>query len=117
MLGLALVLVAAAAVLLVVNVFMPHHDLVVLTLKDFRDLPTVTAVTAKPPSLYITIDAAAWASLSPDRRERLVREIGSRAQRVHYNGAVLQTPERRIVGQWFANGKVTVQPDITGTPS
>ncbi len=117
LLAIVLVLLAAALALILFNLLKSPHHLKVLTAEDFRDLHEVVAVQAAPPSLYVTVSSEAWSKLGHSGRTRLVEEVGARAQKVHYFGAVLRTPDGRVVAQWFANGRVTVASDPTKNPS
>ncbi len=70
-------------------------------LSDFRSVKTVVAVTARPPSLYVTVDAAAWGRLKRRQQENVVREIAFDLQRAGYTGARFMTANGRTVAQWL----------------
>ncbi|RMF74505.1 MAG: hypothetical protein D6738_06165 [Acidobacteria bacterium] len=87
------------------------------SLSDFRKVQTVIAVTARPPSLYVTVDANAWARLKRRQKENVVREIAFDLQRAGYTGARFMTANGRTVAQWLrARGVEIIDERQEGDP-
>lgn len=72
-----------------------------LSMAEFRTVPQVRDVVARPPSLYVTINERDWAKLSDESRTKVLDQIGEIAARAEYTGAVVRTPEGVTVGQWL----------------
>ena len=71
-----------------------------LALSDFDSGGTFTRVDAKPPSLYIEVDAEAWAGLDAEARLALVEMTGDTLAANGYSGALLRTAKNRPLAQW-----------------
>ena len=81
------------------------------SLSDFRKVQTVISVTARPPSLYVTVDGSAWSRLKPRQRENVVREIAFDLKRAGYTGARFTTANGVTVAQWLrARGVELIEP-------
>jgi hypothetical protein len=71
-----------------------------LTLDQFAHVGAVAGVTARPPSLYLSVDAVRWERMSiPDRRAAM-EQIAGIVQAAGYEGANVQTTEGVTVGRW-----------------
>jgi hypothetical protein len=57
---------------------------------------------ARPPSLFVTVESAAWSKLPPDDRRSLVDTASSVLMTSDYRGALLRTEDGRPVAQWLA---------------
>jgi hypothetical protein len=72
-----------------------------LELRDFENVPGVVAVRARPPSLFVEVDAAAWRPLGERERQALVASVGTLAEGAGYTGARLQSTEGESLGEWL----------------
>lgn len=108
------VAVAAWAILILPRGFKP--ELPELTAQDLSFAPAVREVTARPPSLFLVVDAAAWEGMPAEGREELVRQIGAKAEEAGYSGAHLRLKSGTTVAQWSRlQGVKLVTPARTGT--
>jgi hypothetical protein len=71
-----------------------------LTQQDFVDVPSISRVEARPPSLYVTFSAHQWQEMGELARWRAIEQIGTIATDAGYNGAHMRTSEGETVGQW-----------------
>lgn len=100
MVGVLVVLVSIWA-LLVLPQLVGKQRLPVLEADDLPASPAFAEVVARPPSLFVTVDTAAWGRLADDERRELIAEVGRNAEAAGYNGAVFREPGGRLVGQWL----------------
>jgi hypothetical protein len=78
-----------------------EEPLETLSITDFRTVPQVRQVLARPPSLYVVVSEREWTRLSPDSRLKVVDQIGEIASRADYSGAVLRLSNDETVGRWL----------------
>jgi hypothetical protein len=74
----------------------------VLSADDFPRADGFLNVEARPPSLYVTVDAQVWNGLAVEERRHLVGTISSALLANDYTGVLLRTAEGRPVAQWLA---------------
>jgi hypothetical protein len=96
-----LVLLIATWSALVLLPMMARQPLETLSITDFRTVPQVRQVIARPPSLYVTVSEREWARLSSDSRLSVVEQIAEIAERSRYSGAVVRLPDGETVGRWL----------------
>ncbi|MCP4898816.1 MAG: hypothetical protein GY906_17740 [bacterium] len=110
-----------AAVLLVVwilTVLVPgfrDRPIDQLTRDDFLEVATITTVTARPPSIFITVDLSAWVRSDDAQKIEIVRMVGVKLTPTPYTGAIIYTSDNRPVASWLrARGsRVFPPPDLT----
>jgi hypothetical protein len=73
-----------------------------LTRDEVAFSPAIKSVIARPPSLYLVVDGAAWEGMPTDQREDLVRQVGKTAEDAGYSGVNLRLDAGGTVGQWSA---------------
>lgn len=74
----------------------------VLQKTQFRHLPAISNVTARPPSLYVEVRSQAWDALDPTDQQELLEEIGRIAIGANYNGAQIKKENAgAVVGRWL----------------
>jgi hypothetical protein len=73
----------------------------VLTMENFRHIDAVRVVSARPPSLYVDVDADSWVALRESQRRDLLDDIGSVAAGAGYNGVHARTTAGLVAGQWM----------------
>ena len=82
------------------------EPLPVLSLSDLPRSEAMVAVTARPPSLFVQVDARSWNRLSSREREVLFENTGTTAQLAGYTGALFRTEAGTSVAQWMKTGGV-----------
>lgn len=80
----------------------------VLTANDFPRTDGFLNVEARPPSLYVTVDAQVWNSLAVEERRHLVGTISSALLASGYTGVLLSTAEGHPLAQWLALSGITL---------
>lgn len=105
-LTVVLVVSVAAWVVLVLRPALSRVELPVFNLADFREVPVVTEVLAKPPALYVKVDEREWRALSDEQRRRAVMAIGQRIAPAEYTGANLTDSKGRTVARWLKHAGV-----------
>jgi hypothetical protein len=80
----------------------------VLSADDLPRIDGLLDVEARPPSLYVTVDAQVWSGLAVEERRHLVGTISSALLPSGYSGALLRTAEGRPVARWLAQTGVTL---------
>lgn len=80
-----------------------RSELPTLTKGELAFSPAIQTVTARPPSLFLVVDGAAWEGMPSDQREELVREVGRTAEAAGYTGVNLRLDSGGTVGQWSVN--------------
>jgi hypothetical protein len=78
----------------------------ILTLKQFSHLEIVRGITARPPSLFVRLDAEGWRTSPPDARRELLVEIGNIVDGAGYSGFHARTSDGVTVGQWMKSSGV-----------
>jgi hypothetical protein len=82
----------------------PHQ----LTLADFKGGEIFLRVDAKPPSLFMEVDAAAWNRLNAANRLKLIETTGSVLAANGYTGVLLRTERNRPLAQWLRGRGATL---------
>jgi hypothetical protein len=82
----------------------PH----LLTLTDFQGGGIFLRVDAKPPSLFMEVDAAAWSRLNAANRLKLIETTGSVLAANGYTGVLLRTERNRPLAQWLRGRGATL---------
>jgi hypothetical protein len=100
MLVVLLVLMATWSAIVLVPM-LARQPLETLSITDFRTVPQVRQVVARPPSLYVTLSEREWDRLSSDSRLKVVDQIGEIAERSRYSGVVMRLPDGTTVGRWL----------------
>lgn len=91
-----------------------REEMRAFTAEDFHHIRGVHAVVARPPSLFVTLDAGVWASLKDRDRKQLIDDIAFDVQRAGYSGARFTTQNGTTVAQWLrARGTEMVAPPKT----
>lgn len=103
-----LLVLAAAWTGIVLFPMLTRDPLPTLTISDFRTVPQVRQVTARPPSLYVVVSERDWNRLSPDSRVKVVDQIGEIARRAEYAGALVRTSGDVTVARWFRKSGSTL---------
>lgn len=87
-----------------------------LTSRDLAFSPAIREVIARPPSLFLVLDAAAWERMSAEQCEVLVRQVGETADGAGYSGAQLRLADGTTVATWSrARGATLVPRSRAGT--
>ncbi len=105
----ALLVFLAGVLLVIVHTSGRPAPIPAFTLDDFAELPAVTAVVARPPSLYLTVDEAAWSGLDDAARTRLTEAVADRLEPAGYSGAILRTPTGMVVAEWLRESGVRLR--------
>ena len=71
---------------------------------ELTHLDAVRRIVARPPSLFVVVDAQKWEAASKEERGQLVTEIGRIAGEAGYSGVHARTVDGVVVGQWLKNG-------------
>lgn len=79
-----------------------------LALEDFHGNGIFLDVDAKPPSLFMKVDAAAWRELDAGKRLALVEMAGDVLAANGYSGALFMTGRNRPLAQWLKEGGATI---------
>ncbi len=61
----------------------------------------MSAVEARPPSLYVTVETATWAEMNADDRTRLIGEVGKVIEPNGYQGARIQSDTGKPLARWL----------------
>ena len=88
----------------------------VLTIESFVHLEAVERIVARPPSLYVRLDAQIWRSASAAEKQELLEQIGRIADQNGYLGVRARIDGRAHVGQWLKRTGVRVI-ERSGGPS
>jgi len=72
-----------------------------LGLTEFKELPAIQAVTARPPSLFVTLNDASWQALTEVEKLVLLERTGSFAMAAGYSGAQFWNQAGAPIGQWL----------------
>jgi hypothetical protein len=73
----------------------------VLDPSQFAHIETIRNVTARPPSLFVHVGTARWASLPEAQKLALIDDLASVAAAAGYTGIQISTTEGLTVGQWL----------------
>jgi len=76
-------------------------DSVALTTDEFTAIPSVFHVTARPPSLFVELNAQEWSRMTDRDRIEALEAIGRIAGRAGYSGVHARTEDGSAGGQWF----------------
>jgi len=102
-------LVISIAVWMVLTVMSTHTEPPrTLTLTDLPRSVAIHRVVARPPSLYLDVDAGSWDRLTPGERVDLVERVGAAARAAGYTGALFRTAGGAGVAQWMKTGGARV---------
>jgi len=75
----------------------PH----VLQRAELLHIPGVMRVDARPPSVFVTIDAIDWNNMTPEEQIGVVEQIGIVASETGYVGADIRGDDGVVLGRWF----------------
>lgn len=78
-------------------------ELPILAVTDFQTHGPVQEVLARPPSVYVRVDGAAWDRLGVEERQAALDGLSGVVEGAGYNGMHLTTMDGRTVGQWLKN--------------
>ncbi len=112
--GLSVGIFAVFVVVWVVLVVYPAVTRVeypAFTMVDFDDVIEIQEVVAKPPALYVTVDAGLWKRMDAEKRLDLVRMVGQKLSAAGYMGANFTNGEGRTVAQWMKKTGASLTPD------
>jgi hypothetical protein len=82
----------------------------VLSHAEIRASGPWLAAVSRHPSLFVTVDAAAWAGLSDAQRLERVELLSSMLRRRGFEGALLASTDGRPVAQWLRGRGVELLP-------
>jgi hypothetical protein len=86
-------------------------ELPVLTPQDLPLPPEVQEVIARPPSLFLVVDGAAWGRMPRESREALVQQVGRIAEEAGYVGVQFRNAKGTSVARWsLARGASLIEP-------
>ncbi|NIM62373.1 MAG: hypothetical protein GTN89_15575 [Acidobacteria bacterium] len=98
---LLVVLVISVAVLFGLSITGTRHvGTPVLTAEEFGHIPIVRSIEARPPSLFVRLNGAAWDGLSAAERLDALRAAASIAEQAGYVGAQFWAPDGSVAGRW-----------------
>jgi hypothetical protein len=72
-----------------------------LAASDFPSDEILRQVDARPPSLFVRVDGAAWSALDDTDRTELLEEMSRVLERHDYSGAFIETEQGLPVAQWL----------------
>ncbi len=81
-----------------------NNRLRVVTMADFEQAPAVRSVTARPPSLFVSVDDEMWLSLSDEERQTIVERIAGVIEPLGYTGAHFTDARSGVLAQWLRKG-------------
>ena len=85
----------------------------VLGVADFQGLPPIIeTIKARPPSLFVQVDADEWARMNEQEQASAVEQIGTIALGAEYTGAQLRDASGRTVASWTQHGGAKVVPAV-----
>ena len=88
----------------------------ILTSSDLIGVRALDSVTARPPSLFVQMDADIWRRMKIEDRRQALEKMGSVAAQAGYSGVFAHTPEGAAVGQWLRkSGIQLIQPSSQGS--
>jgi len=89
-------------------------ELPALSLADFQGGGIFLRVDAKPPSMFMEVDMAAWNNLDAAKRLTLVEMTGDILAANGYTGVLLRTERNRPLAQWLqGRGATLIESDET----
>ena len=71
-----------------------------LTREEFAEIPSISEVEARPPSLYVTFNTTEWREMGELKRWRALERVGTIATVAGYTGAHMRTSDGETVGRW-----------------
>ena len=77
------------------------EPLPVLKLRDVTPRAEIRHVVARPPSLFVQLDARMWQALSREGRLALVDDVGRTAASAGYHGVNFTVEDGRTAAQWL----------------
>ena len=77
------------------------HEPPALTLTELGGIRAVQSVEARPPSLYVTMDAHDWNAMSSAERREVLQQMADIADAVDYFGIHVRTSDGAPVGEWL----------------
>lgn len=87
-----------------------------IVVEDYADT-SVLEVVARPPSLYVTLDAATWGSADPATRDALLSKVVSvPLVDDDYRGALIKTSDGRPVAVWTRGGGIRALAIVEPSP-
>jgi hypothetical protein len=78
-------------------------ELPILTKADFPQAAAFLKVEAKPPSVFIDVDAVAWRAMDESKKIALVEMTGEVLAAGEYAGALLRTERGKPLAQWMSS--------------
>ena len=79
-----------------------------LALSDFAGQHEITGVVARPPSLYVTVDAQSWTRMGLLERQQLIEAIGAKLAAAGYVGAHVTDSDGNSVARWLKDTGVKI---------
>lgn len=79
-----------------------------LALSDFVGQQGITGIVARPPSLYVTVDAESWARMGLLERQQLLEAIGVKLASAGYVGAHVTDTQGNSVARWLKDTGVRI---------
>ncbi len=77
-------------------------------LSDFVAHDGITRVVARPPSLYVTVDAESWGRMGLLERQQMIEAIGAKLTQAGYVGAHVTDSEGNSVARWLKDTGVRI---------
>ena len=95
--------IVVLAVIWVIRVGVPMFTTPPLPEADYSQLkhPAITSVTPRSPTVYITVDQAAWKALDETSKSSLVDTARQVLEPHGFQGALFRTEDGTTVGQWL----------------
>ena len=75
----------------------PH----ILQTAEFTDVPGIVSTVAKPPTVYITVEAGLWTDMTRHEQKKMIAEIGEVAADQGYIGADIRDDGGVVIGRWL----------------
>jgi hypothetical protein len=72
-----------------------------VSLSSLEDTDVVLAIVARPPSLYVDVDGAAWDALTHVQKRRRIEQVADVVSPVGFDGVLLRDESGRPVAQWI----------------
>lgn len=101
-----LIIVWAVFILPLLN----RPELPILTQEQIPESEAIRAVAARPPSLFVELDARAWNRMSDAERRQLIADVGQVAQASGYTGALFREADGSSRAQWLKQRGVLLAP-------
>jgi len=75
-----------------------------LELATFNQISSIQTVTARPPSLYVTLDESSWQAMPANDRLDVLEQTGHLASTAGYTGVHFRVRSGTTVGRWLKKG-------------